>query len=251
VRHILARIVLARANTIRVVSSPLRQALTQKWGLPETKIAVIPVPVSFDKQPETIQDIEPKALSNPSSKVVLFVGRLCHQKNLPGLFAVATQVLQTRSDVEFVLVGDGPERRHAVERAAALDADRVHVEGSIPYATLANYYRRADVVILPSLYEGFGRVILEGYLFGTPAVATRCGGPEDIIIDGETGFLTEIEDMEGFASHTLWFLSHPDEARRLGERGRAHVQRMFEPQKLVGQMMGQWEQMTRTGASNR
>jgi glycosyltransferase involved in cell wall biosynthesis len=243
VRRWLACFVLARADAIRVVSSPLKRVLVERWGISQDQIAVIPVPVFYNDPLEATNDACLEALSTPDSKVVLFVGRLCYPKNLPGLFTVIEKVLHARPDVEFILVGDGPEYPYAAERAAALDERRIHVVGNIPYADLPHYYRHADVLVLPSLYEGFGRVVLEGYLFGTPAVATRCGGPEDIIADGETGFLTEIEDMERFADRVVWLLDHPAEARRMGERGRVQVQQEFDPDRLIERMVGEWQRL--------
>jgi len=249
VRLSLARFVLGRADAIRVVSSPLKRSLAKTWGISDKRMAVIPVPAFYDSQPTTPTHTNLEVLSDPHSKVVLFVGRLCYPKNLPALFTVIERVLRARTDVEFLLVGDGPDRSYAVERAAALDGRRVHVMGSVPYANVPRYYRRADVLVLPSLFEGFGRVVLEGYLFNTPAVATRCGGPEDIIVGGETGFLTEIEEMEEFADRVLWLLGHPDRARRMGEQGHVHVQRMFEPERLIERMVGQWQRLAEAGAN--
>jgi len=243
VRQLLARFVLTHADAIRVVSSPLKHMLMETWGIPEERMAVLPVPVFYESQPETPGLADPQVLSGLHRRVVLFVGRFYYPKNLPGLFTVIERVLHASPDVEFVLVGDGPERPYATGRAAALDRQRIHVVGYAPYTDLAHYYRRADVLVLPSLYEGFGRVVLEGYLFDTPAVATRCGGPEDIIVDGETGFLTGIEDMEGFADRVLWLLNHPGVARQMGERGHVYVQRAFEPEGLIEQMVGQWRRM--------
>jgi glycosyltransferase involved in cell wall biosynthesis len=245
-RRWLAHFVLARADAIRVVSSPLKEALADTWCIPTNRIAVIPVPVFYDARSRETSSASIDGLSDPNSKVVLFVGHLYHPKNLPGLFEIIEQVLHARPDVEFVLVGEGPENPYAQKRAAALDERRVHLVGSIPYAELPRYYRRAEVLILPSLQEGFGRVVLEGYLFGTPAVATRCGGPEDIIIDGETGFLAEVEDMAGFTDRVLWLLDHPEQARRMGERGRAHVLQKFDPDRLVAQMVAQWQRLSMT-----
>ena len=264
VRMVLARYVINHADAVRVVSSSLKRSLVEAWSIPEERIAVIPVPVFYDKEAgseigvpaETDQRQEPptaghEIFSDPHSKVVLFVGRLCYPKNISGLFTVIERVLQVRSGVKFLLIGDGPERPYAMERASRLGRQRVHVLGQIPYVDLPRYYRRADVLMLPSLYEGFGRVVLEGYLFGTPAVATRCGGPEDIIVDGETGFLTEVEDMEGFAERVLWLLDHPEAARQMGVQGQSYVQRMFKPERLIDLMVGQWLRLNGTGAGER
>ena len=248
VRLWLAGRILPRADAIRVVSSPVSARVRKRWRIPGEHITTIPVPVAFETDPESEElEVRCRVLADPSSKLVLFVGRLCYQKNLPGLFAVIEGVLDSRPDTESVLVGDGPERAYVAARAAALDTNRIHVMGNVPYHEIPQYYEAADVLILPSLYEGFGRVVLEGYLFGTPAVATRCGGPEDIIRDGETGFLTSIQDMEGFSDRVLWLLDHPGVARDMGHRGTELVQREFAPQKLISKVIGQLKRLAAGG----
>lgn len=236
-RLALARFVLAHADAIRVVSSPLKRALIDAWAVPDKRIAIIPVPVLYEH--ESFEETS----ATPPRKVVLFVGRLYYPKNLPGLFAVIEKVLESHPDATFILVGDGPQRDYARKRAAALSDKSIHLLGTIPYADLPRYYHSADLLVLPSLYEGFGRVVLESYLCRTPVVATRCGGPEDIIVDGETGFLTLVEDMEGFAKRVSWLLDHPTEAKHMGEKGYERVRQQFQPEKLIEQMVQQWRQI--------
>jgi glycosyltransferase involved in cell wall biosynthesis len=246
VRQGIAQRTLTRADAIRVVSSPLKEGVVERWGIPRERVAVIPVPVAFEvSRAAEGFSVRPSVLSDPTSKIVLYVGRLCHQKNLPGLFAIIEKILDARADTEVILLGDGPQRAYAEERAAALGEEQVHVMGNVPYHNLPHYYETADVLILPSLYEGFGRVVMESYLFDTPAVATTCSGPEDIILDEETGFLTAIEDLDRFTDRVLWLLAHPESAREMGRRGNRYVRETFDPQRLVDDMVGQWWQLAK------
>ncbi|MCJ7700232.1 MAG: glycosyltransferase family 4 protein, partial [Anaerolineales bacterium] len=237
IRILMARLVLKGADSVRVVSSVVRDELLNRFKIPEMKVVIIPVPVFFRDEGDKAQTTSFDLPTSPGSKVVLFVGRLCFQKNLGGLFQVIEKILSARSDVEFILAGDGSEREITEKKAAHLDKERIHVLGNVDYNHLARLYRHAEVIILPSLYEGFGRVVLEGYLFGTPSVATRCGGPEDIIEEGETGFLIEINDMVGFAERVLWLLDHPIEASQFGARGREIVQERFQMACLIDKMV--------------
>lgn len=240
-RFALARQVIQRADAIRVVSSTVKDELIRQWGIPAGRIAVIPIPVWYEKDIPAIS--VDNNLSNPQAQVVLFVGRLHPSKNLDGLFNVCTAVLKNRADAEFVFIGDGPQRAHAQQRAGEIAPYRIHILGNIPYNHLPAWYRRAQLVVLSSLHEGFARVLVESYLFSTPAVSTRCGGPQDIILDGETGFLTPIENMDEFAQRVAWLLENPDAASRMGERGRQYIETHFDPALLTNRIVGQWQRL--------
>ena len=86
----------------------------------------------------------------------------------------------------------------------------------------------ADVVVLPSLAEPFGLVILEAMALGRPVVATRAGGPMEIIVDGGTGLLAKPSDPVSLASVLLRLLGCPEEAARMGAAGRLRFQERYQ-----------------------
>jgi glycosyltransferase involved in cell wall biosynthesis len=75
---------------------------------------------------------------------------------------------------------------------------------------IRDIYQQCDVWLCCSLSEGFGLTILEAMACGTPVVSTRCGGPEDIISDGENGFLCDINDVESLTESVMTLLSTED-----------------------------------------
>lgn len=235
----LARHVLGHAEGIRVVSTPVRDFLIQEWKIPSDRVRVIPIPTLYDETlaPNDVTDV----LYDPAAPVVLFVGQLISAKNIPGLIKIFAVVMSRHPGAECVILGDGPLHSYVLQAASRLDAQRIHILGNIPHAEVPCWYQRARVLVLPSLHEGLGRVLLESYLFKTPAVATRCGGPEDVIIDGETGFLTPIEDLEQFAERVIWLLEHPDQASEMGRRGQLYVRSKFDPDTLISQMVNHWQ----------
>ncbi|MCB9078065.1 MAG: glycosyltransferase family 4 protein [Anaerolineaceae bacterium] len=244
VRLKLARYIIKQAEGVRSVSNTVAHRLQRDWAIPRERIEVIPVPVFYQHQPTWSAG----AVKLPTV-TVLFVGRLVYPKNIPGLFRVINTVLARMPESHFVIVGDGVERSGVEAQAKPLNAEkkRVFVLGTVPYNELPLLYRQTQVLVQPSLYEGFGRTVLEGYLFETPAVATRCGGPEDIIKSGETGYLTDIEAMDEFAERVIWLLEHPTEAKEMGACGRNYVQQQFDPNVLVGRMVGRWQHLAEVG----
>jgi glycosyltransferase involved in cell wall biosynthesis len=131
--------------------------------------------------------------ANADAPVVLYVGRLAAEKNLPlALQAFRGIQLQT-PEARFVLVGDGPMR-------AALTRDNPDCvfAGMRRGEDLARYYASADVFLFPSVTETFGNVTLEAMASGLCVVAYDYAAAADVIRDGENGVLVAFDDAQGF-----------------------------------------------------
>ena len=150
------------------------------------------------------------------------VGRLAPQKGVRTLVEAA-RLLKT-SGVQVLLVGDGPQRSRLEQEIRRLAVgDVVHLFGFVPHERVPAVLTHADLLVLPSLYEELGTILLEAMWVGLPIVASRTGGIPDIIDDGVTGVLVEPGDPEVLARAIDRLLADSDLARRLGEaaRGRA------------------------------
>jgi len=176
VNRVIAGPVLRAATRLRVVSDPLKTKVAHRLRLDPAAIDVIPVGVNF--QPSSLsadqakQRLDVRLVGHP---VVLFVGRLTAQKNLPLWLDVAGDILKAAPDTRFVLVGDGEldgELRRMINQRK--QGDRILLTGPIGHARLPEVYAAADLFLLSSDYEGFGRVLLEAAFAGVPSVATRC-----------------------------------------------------------------------------
>ena len=85
----------------------------------------------------------------------------------------------------------------------------------------------ADVLVLPSVSEGLGRVVFEAMACGTPVIGSRVGGIAEMIEDGENGFLVPPGDVEVLAERLRWVLSNPQETCEMGRRARTFAKRFF------------------------
>lgn len=133
---------------------------------------------------------------------ILFVGRLSDPRKNVTLLCKAYALLCARSEQapQLVLAGHGELPEAARSALASLGArGRVEVIGGPSREALLGLYQDAACLALPSDEEGFGMVIVEAMACGAPVVATRCGGPEEIISDGEDGFLVPCDDAEQLA----------------------------------------------------
>jgi len=121
--------------------------------------------------------------------VALTVRRLFYRNGLDTLLDAAAR-LRPRSAIHVVIGGSGPERREIEDRIRADGLTNVHVVGFIPDADLSEYYRAADVFVLPTrTAEGFGLVLMDAAATGVPSIATDSGAPREIVDHGVTGWL--------------------------------------------------------------
>jgi spore coat protein SA len=108
------------------------------------------------------------------------------------------------------------------------DSDRVHFVGYVREPLLQQFYRRADVQVVPSVAdEAFGLVCVEAMASGTPVVAAAVGGIPEIVVDGDCGLLVEPGSAAAIAGAVNHLLGRPMLRRRLGERGRRLVEERF------------------------
>ena len=156
-------------------------------------------------------------------RFVLALARWDDPRKRPGLLLDAfAQLRRGRPDLRLVMAG-----RHGPGLAAEVVArglgECVDVPGEVDEATKVSLYRRAALFVLPSRQEGFGIVLAEAMACGTPVVATRSGGPGDLIEDGESGWLVDHDDA-ALARALAAALAAPDSWRRVATRGRARVE---------------------------
>jgi len=121
--------------------------------------------------------------------VALTVRRLFFRNGLDTLLEAAV-ALRDRPDLHVVIGGSGPERSEIEARIQTDGLANVHLTGFIPDEDLPDYYRAADVFVLPTrTAEGFGLVVMEAAASGVPSIATDSGAPREIVDEGVTGLL--------------------------------------------------------------
>jgi glycosyltransferase involved in cell wall biosynthesis len=160
--------------------------------------------------------------------VVLLVGRLSQDKGQATLVRAAPAILQEIPTTRFILLGADPGREGERLRNLAV---LLGVNGALEIrawtADPRPAFREADVVVLPSRSEGFGRVLVEAACLGKPVVASRVGGIPEVVVDGETGLLVPPEDPRALAGALIRLLTSPKLRGRLGATARARAVTRF------------------------
>lgn len=177
--HWMLQGMIARASGQIVVPSPSVAEAAQQWShVPAERIVVIPNAIDVD----SFAALPPPAFG--ATLRVGFIGRLDPIKRVPDLLRAIGQM----EDVELHLFGEGEDRPNIEREIDALSLrPRVTLHGQTPSAHVA--LREIDLLVLPSLAEGFGLVLIEAMAAGRPVVATDVPGIRDVVQHGRTGLL--------------------------------------------------------------
>jgi len=167
-------------------------------------------------------------LRHGSGPIVGVVGRLRREKGHVFLLDAFRAVTLSVPEAMLLVVGDGPDREglRAQARSLAVD-DRVVWWGERRSEELPRLYAAMDLVVIPSLFEGFGLVALEAMAAGRPVVASATGGLMEIIVDGVTGVLVPAGDRDALARAMVSMLSNPRKAAAMGDEGRKAARERF------------------------
>ncbi|HSE95177.1 MAG TPA: glycosyltransferase, partial [Methylomirabilota bacterium] len=183
----------------------------------------------------------------PDGPLLLYVGRLDREKNLPLLVEAFRCLADRQPEARLVLVGQGTEAR-ALRMSVAHRGltGRVHFPGGVAPPEVVRFYQAADAFTFTSTTETQGLSVLEAMACGLPVVAVRASGVEEAILDGVSGLLVP-EDPGVFAAALHEVLDDPHLATKLGVGARERVHAFAAPA-LIGQLVGHYRDLV-AGAS--
>ena len=162
--------------------------------------------------------------------VVVTVGNM-HSGKGYDILSKVINCFNNRDNVKFVVIGDGPlktefDKKHKQK----IDNGKVYSLGKIPHNTVMQIMSESNVFVLPTRYETLGMVFAEAGQCGLPSIGTKVGAVSEIIKDGETGYLVNMDDSENIIGHIEHLLNNPSICKKMGEKARKHVDEMFSNQ---------------------
>jgi glycosyltransferase involved in cell wall biosynthesis len=179
--------------------------------------------------------------------VLLYVGRFTAVKRVSLLIeAYAQAVTHFERPAPLVLLGGFPgewEREHPLDAVRRTGARDVYLAGWHGHDELPSFLAAADVVVLPSVREQFGQVLVEGMACGLPAIAVDAHGPAEIVHHGRTGWLLEPDDRDALAAALVEAVNFPDERRRRGEAAHDDVRARFAWPALARDVAGVYDEV--------
>lgn len=162
-----------------------------------------------------------------SPKMLLFVGRLTAQKNLENLLLALVGI----SNIRLQIIGSG-ELKESLISLAKRNQLSVEFLGNMPYEKLPNFINAADIFVVPSLYEGNPKVLLEAMACGAPVLATKVPGIENIITHKENGYLCDITS-QSLHSALEKFLIDTELQRKVGQKAAALVRSQYSLESIL------------------
>ncbi len=149
---------------------------------------------------------------------------------------ILARVLKQGIKTRLLMVGDGSERTNAEHRARCLGVfDQSSFVGK--QAKIVDYLSAADVLLLPSAQESFGLAALEAMACEVPVIASRVGGIPEVVTDGETGFLSEVGDVEKMAQDAARLLANPELRVAMGRRARESAVSRYRTEIVIPQYL--------------
>jgi glycosyltransferase involved in cell wall biosynthesis len=207
------------ADAVVAVSQGVADDAASISDLPPANIKVIYNPIFTDDLLEKINEpvSHPWFIDN-HIPVILGVGRLTKQKDFPTLIHAFSLVKQ-QYPVRLMILGQGEELPHLEALVKELNLfDDVSFPGFVanPYACM----KQAKMLVMSSIFEGFGNVLVEGMIAGTPVVSTNCkSGPSEILAGGKYGELVDVGDVQSLATAMINTLKNPVDPELLQQRG--------------------------------
>jgi starch synthase len=192
---------LEMADAIIAVSNETRRDIERLFHVDPARVHVIHNGIDLDEY-RKVQSTTALAKHgvDPSTPYLLFVGRVTRQK---GIIHLVRAIEYMDRDFQIVLCAGAPdtpeiaaEMKNAIERARTKRSDIIWIEEMVDRGTAIELYSHAAVFCCPSIYEPFGIINLEAMACETAVVASAVGGIKEVVVDGETGFLVPLEQME-------------------------------------------------------
>jgi len=228
----ITQFILAKSDAVTAVSQFLKRETLSVFGV-QRDIEVIPnfVPRRQLAPPPAVSRAKQNCIAPGGEGILLHMSNFRQVKRIPDVLQVFAQV-RKEIPAKLLLVGDGPERSHTERLAQDLNVQNaVYFLGM--QLDVEEIFGMADVFLLPSQTESFGLAALEAGAAGVPVIASKVGGLPEVVLDGETGYLLPISDVDGMAQKALQLLSDTDLRKRMGDKARARALTLFSAERVV------------------
>ncbi len=216
--YIMAKYSIGKSNIIRAVSSSTEQ---QVLDIDSSK-SVVRFPAWIDFK--DFQNIEPKPLSKDKFNI-LFIGSVTDRKK-PHMIIEAIQRINDKS-YHLSIVGPAPNEKYFKELKDLIDKsdlqNQVSLIGPVDRESVKDYYSSSNLMILPSISEGLARVIFESQVAMCPVLVTDAPGMSDIVIDGQTGYVFESNNLDSLSLKIEYIKNNYDEASLVAKNAKGFI----------------------------
>lgn len=213
--------------------------------VPEEKIAVIPNGIDKDEYDNLKIDHNPQA--SEDNHTVLFLSSLTKTKGFIDTIHAILLVLKERKDVKFIFAGQIKYAKEKEQVFRFIDENMVQpflsFLGVVEGENKARLFLSSDIFVFPSHNEGQPFVILEAMAAGLPIISTDTGTIKEMVVDGENGFIVEMENPKQIAEKTLLLLEDEDLRKEMGRKSRARFLKCYTKDKFIGKLTQVFEEV--------
>jgi N-acetyl-alpha-D-glucosaminyl L-malate synthase BshA len=233
---------IVQSDGVTAISHYLKQATKEIFQFDD--IAVIPNFVCESEYARHPVEKLRASLSPPGEPLLVHVSNFRPVKRPVDCVEILARVLAKGINTRLVMVGDGSERTNVEHKARCLGIyDKCVFVGKKP--NIVDYLSAADVLLLPSEQESFGLAALEAMACEVPVIASRVGGVPEVVTDGETGFLSDVGDVEKMAENAARLLTDAELRREMGRRARESALARYRTDIVIPQYLEFYEQVLR------
>jgi N-acetyl-alpha-D-glucosaminyl L-malate synthase BshA len=219
------------SDAITAVSDSLKAETLESFDI-EKEIHVIPNFVDVKRFHNTDKNHFKKMLAPEGERILVHVSNFRSVKRVPDVIKIFAEV-KKHVPAKLLMIGDGPERQNTEElaRSMGLYSD-IRFLGK--QEQISEILSITDLFILPSATESFGLSALEAMACSVPVISTNAGGLPEINVQGKTGFLSDVGDIEDMAKNAIHILSDDERLLHFKKAAIAHA-RKFEKQHIIPQ----------------
>lgn len=206
------------ANKVIALSEGVKKDLLNNFSIKENKIAVIYNPIEIQLIKKLENEIIEDVLFKDEEQIIVSVGRLVKQKDYPTLLK-AIKIVTDKINIRLLILGKGPLENELKNMCKVLK-----IENNVEFIGFKKnpykYLKKSDLFILSSKWEGFGHVIVEAMVTGTPVISTNCNsGPSEILENNKYGILVPVEDHIALSEKILEMLKDKKMKEKYTEMG--------------------------------
>jgi glycosyltransferase involved in cell wall biosynthesis len=197
---------------------------------------------------ENVERLRAELGLKPGAPAVGFVGRLAaKRKGFADFLAAAREISARIPDCQFLIVGESDRGKADAMEASAADihgiADHCVFVGQRDGSELPLFYKLMDVLVLPSIFEGLPRVVMEASAMGVPAVVTDVKGNREAVLHGCNGLLVPLGDVPALAVAVVRVLTDRELATKMGVNGRAMALERFDEQTMFATVKNEYRRL--------
>ena len=238
---LIVKYVIKNADAVIVNSNAVYNEAS-KCGASKEKLHLIHLGVDLERFSPARDGEEIKKLKEElkvRDKYIIFTLKSHEPRyRIEDVIRAASIILKQRRDVVFLIGGQGSLKPYHEKLARELGISKhIIFLGKIPCNKLPLFYSMCDVFVNPALGEGFGIVTAEAMASGKPVIAVRRYGSIDLVSNYVNGFLVNPMNAEQIAEKILWLVSNPEEAKRMGMKGRKIVEEKFDIDKRIDRII--------------